>query len=126
VLTKSEFRLDVEAGDVTVKAGKVAGSSALEDDRNVLANLNGWSTSGRDIVPGADFKKFNDNNPKRPAKPSYKDLDKMAKKSKTDAEAFRTWAKGNSSSKKAFEAIDKTAKAEAEFTLKMKLCNPGC
>jgi hypothetical protein len=112
VLTKSEFRLDVEAGDLTVKAGKVAVPSDLEDYRNFLANLNGWSTSGRDIVPDADFKKFNDNNPKRPAKPTYKDFDEMAKKSKTDVDAFRTWAKGNSSAKKAFEAIDKTAKAK--------------
>jgi hypothetical protein len=112
VLTKSEFRLDVEADKVTVRAGKVAVPSDLEDYRNFLATLNGWSTSSRNIVPDADFKKFNDNNPKKPPKPSYKDFEEMAKKSKTDVDAFRAWAKGNGNAKKAFEAIDKTAKAK--------------
>ena len=36
----------------------------------------------------------------------------MAKKSKADVDAFRNGAKGNSNAKKAFEAIDKTAKAK--------------
>jgi hypothetical protein len=74
--------------------------------------LNGWSTADRTSVPDADFKKFNDSNPKKPPKPTYKDFDEMAKKSKTDVDAFRAWAKGNSNAKKAFEAIDKTAKAK--------------
>jgi hypothetical protein len=112
VLTKSEFRLDVIAGSVTWKAGSVKVPSDLEAYRNFLGLLNGWSTAARNIVPDADFKKFNDANPKKPAKPTYKDFDEMAKKSKTDVDAFRAWSKGNGNAKKAFEAIDKTAKAK--------------
>jgi hypothetical protein len=36
----------------------------------------------------------------------------LVKKGKADLEAFRSWAKGDSSAKKALEAIDKTAKAK--------------
>jgi hypothetical protein len=113
VLTKAEFRLDVEAGKITVKAGKVSVPSDLEDYRTFLGNLNGWSNNDHNIVPDSDFKKFNDNNPKKPAKPTYKDFDEMVKKSKTDVDAFRAWAKTNGNAKKAFDAIDKTAKAKA-------------
>ena len=112
VLTKSEFRLDVLAGNVTWKAGSVKVPSELEEYRNFLSLLNGWSTADRNIVPDADFKKFNASNPKKPAKPAFKDFDEMAKKSKTDVDAFRAWAKGNGNGKKAFDAIDKTAKAK--------------
>ena len=112
VLTKSEFRLDVIVDKTTWKAGSVKVPTDLEDYRNFLMLLNGWSTADRNIVPDADFKKFNDSNPKKPPKPTYKDFDEMAKKSKTDVDAFRAWAKGNSNAKKAFEAIDKTAKAK--------------
>jgi hypothetical protein len=112
VLTKSEFRLDVIAGNVTWKAGSAKVPSELEDYRNFLSLLNGWSTADRNIVPDADFKKFNASNPKKPAKPAYKDFDEMAKKSKADVDAFRAWAKGNGNGKKAFDAIDKTAKAK--------------
>lgn len=112
VLTKSEFRLDVIVDKTTWKAGSVKVPTDLEDYRNFLSLLNGWSNADRNIVPDADFKKFNDSNPKKPPKPTYKDFDEMAKKSKTDVDAFRAWAKGNSNAKKAFEAIDKTAKAK--------------
>jgi hypothetical protein len=112
VLTKSEFRLDVIAGNVTWKAGSAKVPSELEDYRNFLSLLNGWSTADRNIVPDADFKKFNASNPKKPAKPAYKDFEEMAKKSKADVDAFRAWAKGNGNGKKAFDAIDKTAKAK--------------
>lgn len=112
VLTKSEFRLDVIVDKTTWKAGSVKVPADLEDYRNFLSLLNGWSNADRNIVPDADFKKFNDSNPKKPPKPTYKDFDEMAKKSKTDVDAFRAWAKGNSNAKKAFEAIDKTAKAK--------------
>ncbi len=108
VLTKTEFRLDIDVANVTVKAGSVKLPSGLEDYRNLLASLNGWSTSTRNIVPDADFKKFNADNPKKPT--VYKDYDELAKKSKTDLEAFRTWAK--SKAKKALEDVDKTAKAK--------------
>jgi hypothetical protein len=112
VLTKAEFRLDVIAGNTTWKSGSVKVPSELEDYRNFLSLLNGWSTTDHNIVPDADFKKFNANNPKKPAKPAYKDFDEMAKKSKSDVDAFRAWAKGNGNAKKAFDAIDKTAKAK--------------
>jgi hypothetical protein len=113
VLTKAEFKLNVEAGDVTFKAGSVRVPTELEEYRNFLASLNGWSTSERNIVPDGDFKSFNEKNPKKPQKPTeYKDFDEMVKKSKSDLEAFRNWAKTNSSAKKAFADIDKTAKAK--------------
>jgi hypothetical protein len=112
-LTKAEFRLDVVVDKVTVKAGKVNVPSDLEEYRDFLGLLNGWSTNTRNIVPDADFKKFNANNPKKPAKPPYKDFEEMAKKSKTDVDAFRAWAKTNSNAKKAFDAIDKTEKAKS-------------
>jgi hypothetical protein len=112
VLTKSEFRLDVLVGKTTVNVGKVRVPTDLEDYRNFLSNLNGWSSPDHDIVPDADFKKFNNDNPKKPPKPSYKTYEEMEKKSKADVDAFRAWAKTNANGKKAFEAIDKTAKAK--------------
>ena len=112
VLTKSEFRLDIGAGSLTIKGGRVAVPSDLEDYRTFLSYLNGWSNNDHNIVPDSEFRKFNDNNPKKPPKPSYKDFAEMAKKSKSDVDAFRAWAKGNSNAKKAFDAIDKTAKAK--------------
>ncbi len=111
-LNKSEFRLDVLADKLSLKAGSVKLPSDLEAYRSFLGLLNGWSNPSRDIVPDADFKKFNTNNPKKPEKPKVKDFDELVKKSKADLEAFRSWAKGDSSAKKALEAIDKTAKAK--------------
>jgi hypothetical protein len=112
VLTKSELRLDVVVGNASFKQGSVRVPSDQEDYRNFLSLLNGWSTSGRDIVPDADFKKWSADNPKGPAKPPpYKDYDEMLKKSKSDAAAFREWAKKNGKAGKAFADYDKTAKA---------------
>lgn len=113
VLTKTEFRLDILVGNVTFKAGNVKVPSDLEEYRSFLSLLNGWSNTDQNIVPDADFKKWNSDNPKVQAKTKYKDFDDMVKKSKTDVDAFRTWAKSNTNAKKAFEAIDKTAKAKA-------------
>lgn len=112
VLTKTEFRLDVITGNTTWKAGSVKVPTDLEEYRNFLGLLSGWSTTDQNIVPEADFKKWNDSNPKKPAKPTYKDFDEMAKKSKADVDAFRDWAKGNGKAKEAFKAIDATAKAK--------------
>jgi len=112
VLTKAEFRLDVLVGNTTINVGKVRVPTDLEDYRTFISNLNGWSNSDRDIVSDADFKKFNADNPKKPPKPSYKTFEEMEKKSKADVDAFRAWAKTNSNAKKAFDAIDKTAKAK--------------
>jgi hypothetical protein len=111
-LNKSEFRLDVLVDKLSLKAGSVKVPTELEAYRTFLSLLNGWSNPSRDIVPDADFKKFNADNPKRPEKPKLKDYDDLVKKGKADMEAFRTWAKGDSSAKKALEAIDKTAKAK--------------
>lgn len=108
VLTKAEFRLDVLVDKVTFNAGKVKVPTDLEEYRNFLSLLNGWSTGTRDIVPDADFKNFNAKNPKKPTE--YKDFDDMVKKSKTDLEAFRKWAASNA--KDALTKIDKTAKAK--------------
>jgi hypothetical protein len=112
VLTKTEFRLDVLVDKLSIKAGNVRLPSDLEEYRSFLGMLNGWSNSTRDIVPDADFKKFNTDNPKRPDKPKAKDYDALVKLGKTQVDAFRSWAKGNSNAKKAFDAIDKTAKAK--------------
>lgn len=110
VLSKTEFRLDLLVGNVTMKVGTTRLPSDLEEYRAFLGTLNGWSMSGRDIVPDGDFKNFNAKNPKKPTE--YKDYDEMVKKSKTDEAAFRTWAKTNATAKKAFADIDKTAKAK--------------
>ena len=110
VLSKTEFRLDLLVGNVTMKVGTTRLPSDLEEYRSFLGTLNGWSTSGRDIVPDGAFKDFNAKNPKKPTE--YKDYDEMVKKSKTDEAAFRTWAKTNATAKKAFADIDKTAKAK--------------
>ena len=113
VLTKSEFRLDVQVGNATFRQGSTRVPSELEDYRNFLSLLNGWSTSERNIVPDAVFKKWNADNPKAPAKPpEYKDYDEMLKKSKSHADAFRDWAKKNSKAAKAFADYDKSAKAK--------------
>lgn len=113
VLTKSELRLDVVVGNASFRQGSVRAPSDLEEYRNFLALLNGWSTSGRDIVPDAEFKKWNADNPKGPAKPpQYKDYDEMLKKSRSDAEAFRNWARKNGKASKAFADYDKTAKSK--------------
>lgn len=113
VLTKSEFRLDVQVGNATFKQGSVRVPTELEEYRNFLGLLNGWSTGEHNIVPDADFKKWNADNPKAPAKPPpYKDYDEMLKKSKSDADAFRAWAKTNSKAGKAFADVDRTAKAK--------------
>lgn len=114
VLTRSEFRLDVVVDKLTVKAASVRVPGDLEEYRSFLSMLNGWSNSDHDIVPDADWKKFNADNPAKPPKPTvYKDYDEMAKKSKSDVDAFRAWAKTNAKAKKAFDDLDKTAKAKA-------------
>lgn len=110
VLTKSEFRLDLEVDKTTFNAGKLRVPSGREEYRNLLSLLNGWSTGSRNIVPDADFRAFNDKHPKKPTE--YKDYDEMAKKSKADVDAFRKWSAGNSAAKAAFAKIDKTAKAK--------------
>jgi hypothetical protein len=110
VLTKTDFRLNILAGDVTVKGGSVNVPTEREAYRDFLGSLNGWSNSAQNIVPDADFKAFNAKFPKKPTE--YKDFDEMAKKSKSDVDGFRTWANGNSGAKKAFADIDKTAKAK--------------
>lgn len=114
VLTKADFKLNVEAGKASFKAGSVRVPSDLEEYRNFLASLNGWSTGARNIVPDADFKAFNEKNPKKPPKPTeYKDYEEMARKSKSDLNAFSNWAKTNSAAKKALVEVDRTAKAKA-------------
>jgi hypothetical protein len=110
VLTKAEFRLDIIVDKTTFKAGSVKVPTELEEYRSFLGTLNGWSSTDHNIVPDGDFKKFNDANPKKPPKPPYKTFEEMASKSKTDVDAFRAWAKTNANAKKAFEAVDKTAK----------------
>jgi hypothetical protein len=112
VLTKTEFRLDVIADKVTWKAGNTKLPSDLEEYRSFLSLLSGWSDTLHDIVPTSDFKKFNDNNPRKPEKPKAKDYEALVKLGKAPVDAFRAWAKSNSNAKKAFDAIDKTAKSK--------------
>ena len=112
VLTKAEFQLGCHCRQHHLEGGQCEGPFGRRGVPHLPGALNGWSSADRNIVPDADFKKFNDSNRRKPAKPTYKDFDEMAKKSKADVDAFRNWAKGNSNAKKAFEAIDKTAKAK--------------
>ena len=114
VLTKAEFVLNVEAGSTTIKGGSVKVPTDLEEYRNFLANLSGWSQGDHNLVPESDRKSWNDKNPPPPPKPTkYKNYDELVKKNaKSEVDAFRTWAKANSAAKKAIDAIDKTAKAK--------------
>ena len=114
VLTKSEFRLDIEAGAITLKAGSVKAPSDLEEYRNFLAAISGWSQGDHNLVPESDRKAWNDKNPPPPPKPNkYKTYDDLMKKNiKSEVEDLRAWAKGNSAGKKAMDVVDKTAKAK--------------
>ena len=99
------------------QAGQVKVPDGREKYREFLTRLNGWSNSAHNLVPDVALKQFNTDNPKKPSV-VHKDFETMAKKSKSDVEAFRAWAK-NAAAKygsvgadavKALADIDKTAK----------------
>jgi hypothetical protein len=117
VLTKAEFRLNIDVDKVTFKAGSVRVPTDLEGYRSFLSLLNGWSSSTKNIVPDADYKDFNAKNPKKPT--VYKDFDEMVKKSKSDLEDFRNWAK-KCHAKGDLDEIDKTAKLKPSDPARVK------
>ena len=112
VLTKSEFRLNVIVGKTTWMAGSVKVPTELEEYRNFLSLLNGWSNAAETSFRMRTSRSSTTATRRSPRSPRTKTSTRVAKKNKPDVEAFRAWAKGNGNGKKAFEAIDKTAKAK--------------
>ena len=101
--------------------GKKAVPSDVEEYRTFLEGLMNWSDSDHPLVTEADFKDWGKKNPKKPEKPTvYKTYDEMVKKSKTDAEAFRTWAKTNAAGKKALDELTKTDKLKPADPARVK------
>lgn len=94
---------------------KVSVPKEVEAYREFLTRLNGWSLGGKKLVTDADLKKFSEEFPPKPPKPTvYKNYGEMAKKSKEDVAAFRAWAKKNPKAAKAFADLDKSAKLAAD------------
>lgn len=101
--------------------GKKAVPSDIEAYRAFLEGLMNWSDSDHPLVTEADFKDWSKKNPKKPEKPTvYKTYDEMVKKSKTDAEAFRIWAKANAAGKKALDELTKTDKLKPADPARVK------
>lgn len=95
--------------------GKAAVPKDVEEYREFLTKLNGWSLGGKKLVTDKDLKGFNEEFPPKPPKPTvYKNYAEMAKKSKDDVAAFRAWAKKNPKAAKAFSDLDKSAKLPAD------------
>jgi hypothetical protein len=123
-LTLKKSELVLTAGTPTgtrFVLGKKVVPSDLEDYRTFLEALMNWSDSDHPLVSEADFKDWSKKNPKKPEKPTvYKTYDEMIKKSKTDAEAFRTWAKTNAAGKKALDELTKTDKLKPADPARVK------
>ena len=101
--------------------GKKAVPSDIEEYRTFLEELMNWSDSDHPLVTEADLKDWNKKNPKKPEKPTvYKTYDEMAKKSKADTEAFKTWAKTNAAAKKALDELTKTDKLKPADPARVK------
>ena len=101
--------------------GKKAVPSDIEEYRTFLEELMNWSDSDHPLVTEADLKDWNKKNLKKPEKPTvYKTYDEMAKKSKADTEAFKTWAKTNAAAKKALDELTKTDKLKPADPARVK------
>ena len=101
--------------------GKKAVPSDIEEYRTFLEGLMNWSDSDHPLVTEADLKDWNKKNPKKPEKPTvYKTYDEMAKKSKADTEAFKTWAKTNAAAKTALDELTKTDKLKPADPARVK------
>ena len=104
--------------------GQVKVPDGREKYREFLTRLNGWSNSAHNLVPDAALKQFNADNPKKPSV-VHKDFEAMAKKSKSDVEAFRAWAK-NAAAKNASMGVGAVkALADIDKTAKLKPTDPA-
>ena len=120
-LSKSELALTVGApGGSRFMVAKRSVPSDLEDYRDFLQALSNWNDTVP-LVPEKDFKDWNAKNPKAVPKPTvYKTYEEMAKKSKSDTEAFLKWAKAQSSFKKAVDELIKTEKLKPADPVRVK------
>jgi len=120
-LSKSELALTVGTpGGSRFMVTKRSVPSDLEEYRDFLQALSNWNDSDA-LVPEKDLKEWNSKNPKAVPKPTvYKTYDEMAKKSKSDTEAFVKWAKAQTSYKKAAEELAKTEKLKPADPLRVK------
>jgi hypothetical protein len=120
-LSKSELALTVGTpGGSRFMVTKRSVPSDLEEYRDFLQALSNWNDSDA-LVPEKDFKDWNAKNPKVVPKPTvYKTYEEMAKKSKSDAEAFLKWAKAQTSYKKAAEELAKTEKLKPADPARVK------
>ena len=118
-LKKSELALTVGTPTGTrFMLGKKSVPTDPEDYRTFLEGLMNWSDSDHPLVTEADFKDWSKQNPTKPT--VYKTYDEMVKKSKADAEAFRTWAKTNAAAKKALDELTKTDKLKPSDAARVK------
>ena len=121
-LTKSDLSLTVGTPTGTrFVLAKRSVPTDLEAYRDFLEALMNWSDSDHPLVTESEFKNWSTKNPKNAAKPTvYKTYDDMLKKSKTDAEAFKAWAKSNSAAKKAMDELAKTDKLKPTDAARIK------
>jgi hypothetical protein len=122
------FDLSLKKSELVLTAGTPTGTrfilgkksvpTDLEDYRTFLEGLMNWSDSDHPLVTEADFKDWSSKNSKKPT--VYKTYEEMVKKSKADAEAFRTWAKTNAAGKKALDELTKTDKLKPSDAARVK------
>jgi len=70
------------------------------------------------LVSESDFKTWSRKNPKKPT--VYKTYEELARKSKADTEAFRTWAKTSSPGKKVLEEWGRSEKLKPADAARVK------
>jgi hypothetical protein len=122
------FTLELKKSELVLTAGTPGGSrfilgkksvpTDLDEYRTFLEGLMNWSDGDHPLVTEADFKDWSKKNPKKPT--VYKTYEEMVKKSKADAEAFRTWAKTNAAGKKALDELTKTDKLKPTDAARVK------
>ncbi|MCE9657552.1 MAG: hypothetical protein K8R60_03265 [Burkholderiales bacterium] len=122
------FILDLNRSSLVLTVGPPAGTrfvlgkqsvpSDLEEYRLFLEGLVGWSDGDHPLVSEADFKAWSRKNPKKPT--VYKTYEELARKSKADTEAFRAWAKANSTGKKVLEEAARTEKLKPADPARVK------
>ena len=122
------FSLDLKRSSLVLTAGTPTGSrfvlgrravpSDLEEYRLFLEALMGWSDGDHPLVSESDFKTWSRKNPKKPT--VYKTYEELARKSKADTEAFRTWAKTSSPGKKVLEEWGRSEKLKPADAARVK------
>ena len=122
------FSLDLKRSSLVLTAGTPTGTrfvlgkravpSDLEEYRLFLEALMGWSDDDHPLVSESDFKTWSRKNPKKPT--VYKTYEELARKSKADTEAFRTWAKTSSPGKKVLEEWGRSEKLKPADAARVK------